>query len=199
MDEKKIELIRHYVQTTLTQPGSHGLDHIQRVVSLCEVIGKEENADMMVLLPAALLHDIARPIETQEGVPHEEAGARIAERYLRSIAYDEENIRKITHAIRTHRYRSIRKPETLEARILSDADKLDAMGATGIARTFIRAGEHRGEIKDAVFHMHDKLLNLNGLMYTQTAKRLAEKRHRYLCTFLETLEEENPLPDTQLK
>ena len=199
MDEKKIELIRHYVLTTLTQPGSHGLDHIQRVVSLCEVIGKEENADMMVLLPAALLHDIARPIETQEGVPHEEAGARMAEHYLRSIAFDEESIKKITHAIRTHRYRSIRKPETLEARILSDADKLDAMGATGIARTFIRAGEHRGKIKDAVFHMHDKLLNLNGLMYTQTAKRLAEKRHRYLCTFLETLEEENPLPDTQLK
>jgi len=198
MDEK-IPLIRDYVRTTLTQPGSHGLDHIRRVVSLCEVIGKEENADMMVLLPAALLHDIARPTETQEGVPHEEAGARMAERYLRSIAYDEENIRNITHAIRTHRYRSIRKPETLEARILSDADKLDAMGATGIARTFIRAGEHHGEIQDAVFHMHDKLLNLNGLMYTQTAKRLAEKRHRYLCTFLETLEEENPLPDTQLK
>ena len=189
--DKKIDLVRHYVRTTLTQPGSHGLDHVQRVVSLCEVIGKEEHADMMVLLPAALLHDIARPIETQEGVPHEEEGARMAERYLRSIAYDEESIKKITHAIRTHRYRSVRKPETLEAWILSDADKLDAMGATGIARTFIRAGEHRGEIKDAVFHMHDKLLNLNGLIYTKTAKRLAEKRHRYLCAFLEALTEES--------
>jgi uncharacterized protein len=197
--EEKTDLIRNYVRTTLTQPGSHGLDHIRRVVSLCEVIGKEEHADMMVLLPAALLHDIARPLEMREGVPHEEAGAQMAEHYLRSIAYNEENIKKITHAIRTHRYRSTRKPETLEARILSDADKLDAMGAIGIARTFIRAGEHRGEIKDAVFHMHDKLLNLNGLMYTETAKRLAEKRHRYLCAFLETLAEENPLPDTLLE
>jgi uncharacterized protein len=198
MDEK-ISLIWDYVHTTLTQPGSHGLDHIQRVVSLCEVIGREENADMTVLLPAAILHDIARPIETQEGVPHEEAGAQMAERYLRSIAYDEETIRNITHAIRTHRYRSVRKPETLEARILSDADKLDAMGATGIARTFIRAGEHHGEIRDAVFHIHDKLLNLNGLIYTEPAKRLAEKRHRFLCAFLETLNEENTLMDTPLR
>jgi uncharacterized protein len=189
MDEK-MHLMRHYVRTNLTQPGSHGLDHVLRVVSLCEVIGRAENADMTVLLPAALFHDIARPIETARGVPHEEEGARMAERYLRSIAYDEERIRKITHAIRTHRYRSDRKPETLEARILSDADKLDAMGATGIARTFIRAGEHRGEIRDAVDHMRDKLLNLNNLIYTETAKIMAEKRHRYLCAFLEILTEE---------
>jgi uncharacterized protein len=79
-------------------------------------------------------------------------------------------------------------------RILSDADKLDAMGAVGIARTFIRAGEHHGEIGDAVDHIRNKLLNLNGLMYTETAKRVAEERHRYLCIFLETLTDEINLP-----
>jgi uncharacterized protein len=193
MDEK-IDTIRHYVKGVFNQPGSHGLDHVLRVEYLCEVIGKEENAEMEVLLPAALFHDIARPLERQTGMPHEEAGARMAEHYLRSIRYDEESIRKITHAIRTHRYRSIKRPETLEAWILSDADKLDAMGAVGIARTFIRAGEHGGEISDAVDHMHDKLLNLNGLMYTETARRMAEERHRYLCVFLETLTGEITLP-----
>jgi uncharacterized protein len=201
MDEK-IDTIRNHVKTVFSEPGSHGLDHVLRVVYLCEMIGKEENADMRVLLPAALFHDIARPIEMEKGMPHEEVGARMAERYLRSIQYDEERIPKITHAIRTHRYRSIQKPETLEARVLSDADKLDAMGAVGIARTFLRAGEHRGEIGDAIEHIYKKLLNLNGLMYTKTAKRLAEKRHRCLCIFLETLTDEislaGPLPDTPL-
>jgi uncharacterized protein len=193
MDEK-IETIRQYIKGVFNQPGSHGLDHLLRVVYLCEVIGKEENADMRVLLPAALFHDIARPVEKEKGMPHEEVGARMAERYLRSIHYDEERIPKITHAIRTHRYRTIEKPETLEARILSDADKLDAMGAVGIARTFIRAGEHQGEIRDAIDHIHNKLLNLNGLMYTKTAKKMAEGRHRCLCVFLETLTNEITLP-----
>ena len=112
---EKIDMIEKYIKGVFSQPGSHGLDHVLRVVYLCEVIGKEENADMMVLLPAAFFHDIARPIEMEKGMPHEEVGARTAERYLRSVKYDEERIPKITHAIRTHRYRSIEKPETLEA------------------------------------------------------------------------------------
>jgi len=193
MDEK-IDSIRRHVEKVFSQPGSHGLDHVQRVVYLCEVIGREENADMRVLLPAALFHDIARPIEREKGIPHEEEGARMAGDYLRSTRYDEERIPKIIHAIRTHRYRSTKKPESLEAQILSDADKLDAMGAVGIARTFIRAGEHHGEIRDAMDHIHDKLLNLKALMYTETAKKLAEERHRYLCVFLETLTDEVNLP-----
>ena len=189
MDERTAS-VRDYVRTVLARPGSHGLDHVLRVVSLCEAIGNEEHADMEIVIPAAYLHDIARPAEAETGIPHEEEGARMAERFLRSIRYDEDAIGQITHAIRTHRYRSRDKPETLEARVLSDADKLDAMGAAGIARTFIRAGEHQGDIGDAVDHMHDKLLKLNGLMYTNAAKRLAEKRHRFLCLFLETLNEE---------
>ena len=197
MDEK-IDTMRNYVNGVMHQPGSHGLDHVLRVEFLCEIIGKEEHADMRVLIPAALFHDIARPLEKEKGIPHEEAGALMAERFLRSIRYDEERIPKITHAIRTHRYRSPEKPETREAWILSDADKLDAMGAVGIARTFIRAGEHRGEIRDAVDHMHDKLLKLRSLMYTGTAKKIAEERHRFLGVFLQELTGEMTLPDTPL-
>ena len=193
MDEK-IETIRKYIKEVFNQKGSHGLDHVLRVEYLCEVIGKREKAEMGVLLPAALFHDIAQPIERKKGIPHEEEGARMAEDYLRSIHYDENHIRKITHAIRTHRYRSIKKPETLEARILSDADKLDAMGAVGSARTVIRAGEYGGDISDAVDHINHKRLNLNGLMHTETAKQLAGERHRHLCAFLETLTEEITLP-----
>lgn len=197
MMDEKIQTLQNHVREVFSQPGSHGLDHVLRVVYLCEMIGKEEGADMRVLIPAAYFHDIARPAEEETGVPHEEAGAQMAERYLRSIRYDEEFIPGITHAIRTHRYSSGEEPETLEARVLSDADKLDAMGAVGIARTFIRAGEHHGEIRDAVDHMHKKLLNLNGLMYTKTAKRLAEDRHRFLDLFLKTFMEETSPPGNQ--
>lgn len=194
MDEK-MDLIRRYVKEVLSKPGSHGMDHVLRVVYLCEMIGKEEKADMDVLLPAAFFHDIARPGEEESGIPHEEEGALMAERYLRSIRIDEERIPKIAHAIRSHRYRTGAKPETLEGKILSDADKLDALGAVGIARTFIRAGEHGGKITDAVDHMHDKLLNLTGLMHTETAKKLALERHRFLCLFLEILSQETTLPE----
>ncbi len=195
MDET-INAMRQYIGGIFTRPGSHGLDHVLRVVSLCEIIGREERADMEILIPAALFHDIARPSEKETGLPHEKAGAEMAEKYLRSIRYDEDRIPEILHAIRTHRYRSSEKPETPEARILSDADKLDAMGAVGIARTFIRAGENRGTIADAVDHINDKLLNLHGLMYTDAGKRLAGERHRFLCRFLETLTDEVRLADT---
>jgi uncharacterized protein len=189
MDEK-IESIHAYVTTVLRQPGSHGVDHTLRVVRLCEVIGRHEDADMKILLPAALLHDIARPVEEEQGIPHEEEGARMAELFLRSIEYDEDLLPGIIHAIRAHRYRSDKKPETLEAMVLSDADKLDAMGAIGIARTFLQAGERRSDIRDAADHIDEKLLKLKDLMYTASARGIAKTRYMYLGTFLETLTNE---------
>ena len=156
---------------------------------------RPEGADMAILIPAALFHDIARPNEERTGIPHEEAGARMAETYLRSIHYPENQIPGIIHAIRAHRYRSGISPETLEARVLSDADNLDAMGAVGIARTLLQAGEQGSGIPDAVDHIRTKLLNLKARMYTETARRIAEERHAFLTTFLEELNNEmHPQP-----
>ena len=192
--DAEMEKIREYVRTVLCRPGSHGFDHIGRVTAMCERIGREEHADMAVLIPSALLHDIARPLEKEHGIPHELEGARMAEAFLASIRYDARCIPAITHAIRAHRYRSVEKPETLEARILSDADKLDALGAIGIARTFLRAGEHGGTIQDGLDHFHEKLLNLPGLMYTETARHIAEERSAFLVRFRVLLAEEMQCP-----
>jgi len=190
------EKIRKYVRTVLGDAGSHGMDHTERVTRMCRIIGKQEHADMDILIPAALLHDIARPREKETGLPHETEGARIAETYLNSIGYNPKLIMAICAAIQTHRFRTDKKPETPEAKILSDADKLDAMGAVGIARTFMRAAEHGGDISDAVFHFHDKLLKLHDQMYTETGREMAKKRHLFLETFLKNLEPEidNPEP-----
>jgi len=182
--------IRDHARTLMGNGGSHGFDHVGRVTSLCVRIGRVEGADMAILIPAALLHDIARPMEKEQGLPHEQEGARMAEEFLASIGYDASAIPAIAAAIRTHRFRSTEKPVSLEARILSDADKLDALGAVGIARTFMRAGEHGTMIEDGIEHFHEKLLRLPSLMYTKTARQIAQERHAFLSQFLDRLAEE---------
>ncbi|NYT05642.1 MAG: HD domain-containing protein [Methanomicrobiales archaeon] len=188
--EATLGAIRAFVKTRFRESGSHGYDHTLRVARLCEILGGREGADPAVLLPAALLHDIARPAEAATGIPHEIEGARIAGDFLRELSYDDGHITAIVHAVATHRYRSDAKPATLEAMILSDADKLDAMGATGIARTFMQAGETGGDIRDARDHILDKLLNLQDRMYTESARELAERRHQVLEWFVRALDEE---------
>lgn len=182
--------MQEFVQQALQKPGSHGVDHTLRVTSLCELIGIEEEANMDILIPAALFHDIARPLEKETGIPHEEEGARIAEQYLKSVSYPDEYIQPVMHAIRTHRFTSDLTPETLEAKILSDADKLDAMGAVGIARTFISAGERDGDITDAIDHIHEKLVKLKEMMYTTSARNIAHIRHGFLISFIQTIDAE---------
>jgi len=185
-----LDRIREYARSLLAPAGSHGFDHIERVTALCERIGRAEHADMGVLIPAALLHDIGRPLETTQGLPHEQEGARMAEIFLRGLPYSGGSIPAIAHAIRAHRFRSTEEPATLEARILSDADKLDAMGAVGIARTFMRAGEHHGTIDDAVCHFREKLLVLPDRLYTGSAQRISRERSDLLSRYLAALMEE---------
>lgn len=188
--EKKTDMIIAYVQAVFGASGSHGYDHVLRVTRLCEKIAAYEDANLAVLIPAALLHDIARPIEDETGTPHEVEGARIAECFLQEIHYDETLIPAITHAIRAHRYSTTTRPETLEARILSDADKLDAMGAVGIARTFMQAGEKGRDLKDAAGHIHEKLLKLKDRMYTHSGREIAGRRHKVLADFAVALSDE---------
>jgi uncharacterized protein len=188
--DDRIEAIREHIRSSYFAKGSHGLDHTERVARLCELIGREEEADMRVLMPAALFHDVARSLEESQGIDHAVEGARLAEEYLASNGYDPALIPRIAHAIRAHRFQSGEEPATPEARILSDADKLDAMGAVGLARTFMHAGECNGEIGDAVGHIHEKLLRLRNLMYTGAASRIADKRHDLLVRFVKSLEDE---------
>jgi uncharacterized protein len=188
--KEKYAMIRSHAQQILGQGGSHGMEHTDRVTRMCEVIGETEGADPDILIPAALLHDIARPLEKENGLPHETEGARMAEEFLLAAGYDRVCIPDISAAIRAHRFSAGEDPDTLAAKILSDADKLDAMGAVGIARTFMRAVEHGGGMDDAVAHFHDKLLKLKDLMYTETGKEIALVRHAVLVAFLDALEKE---------
>ena len=124
---------------------AHNLDHVFRVYKLCLLLSKyEKDVDLEVLIPAALLHDIARVEESEDKtgkIDHAVLGSEIAEGILENLEYEQEEIDKIKHCIVTHRFRTGNEPKTIEAKILFDSDKLDVIGASGIARTFMLAGQ----------------------------------------------------------
>lgn len=186
-----IERTREYARHFFEREGTHGFSHTERVFNLCMHIGREEGADLEVLALASLLHDVARPLESSGRVEdHAVEGARIARSYLRSLGYPEDKIEAVAHAIEAHRFSRGPEPRTLEAKILSDADKLDAIGAIGIARVFMYSGEHGRDIEASLKHFEEKILRLKDLMYTETAKRMAEGRHAFVEEFMARIRRE---------
>ena len=185
-DEGSLELIRkagEFARGFFEREGTHGFSHVQRVLNLCMHIGKKEGADLEVLALAALLHDIARPLEDRGKIEdHALESAKIAKRFLEGIGYPKAE--EVAHAIEAHRFSRPPEPRTLEAKILSDADKLDAIGAIGIARVFMYSGEHGRDVEASLRHFEEKILKLRGLMYTETARKIALERHRYTEEFI---------------
>ena len=180
---------------------SHDWDHTIRVLRLCEHIGSEERADMDVLRVAAVLHDIGRPHQDAclGSLCHAVHGAMLAEPIVAMLVFSPEQKDNILHCIRTHRFRGINVPETLEAKVLFDADKLDAIGAIGIARAYLFAGEigarlHSPEVpaeKSVPYSIDDtgfreysvKLCKIKDRMMTSEGKRMAGDRHQFMTAF----------------
>lgn len=190
---KKFEReIIEYVRKELEE-GSHGFDHVLRVVNLAFHIGTLEGADMNILMPAAYLHDIARKYE-RNGVDHAKLGAKMAKKFLERIGYPKEKISHISHAIEVHRYKSEKEPEILEAVILKESDMLDAMGAIGIYRAISHSCEAKRSLEDTIRHVEEKILKLKDKMRTKSAIKIAKKRHEFVRLFLENLRSELNFP-----
>jgi len=164
---------------------SHDKDHVERVVKLAVYIAKREGADVEVVKKAAELHDIAR-----DKPNHAVESAKIAREMLKKQGYSDEFIEKVAHCIKAHSFSSGIEPKTLEAKILSDADKLDAIGAIGVARAFIFSGESGRSIEETLKHFEEKLLKLKDILYTNTAKELAKERHEFLLRFYKQIKKE---------
>lgn len=211
----KHQRIKEIVEKELTC-SAHNLDHVMRVYNLCLMIAKhEENVDLEVLIPAVLLHDIARVKESKDitgKVDHAVLGSDIAEDILKNLDYGEEKIEKIKHCIVAHRFRTGNEPKTIEAKILFDADKLDAIGAIGLARTFMLSGQFgqriskpeslnsymttntvdNGRIKDISKHSpfieyEVKFKKIPDKLYTRKAKEIGRNRLNYMKEFFERL------------
>ncbi len=165
--------------------GSHGYEHTERVYNLCLYLGKVLNADQTILLPAAILHDICRGEEN-----HAEAGAATAALILKKFGFDENKIQRIQKVIISHSFTAGEIPESLEAKILSDADKLDALGALGIYRTAAYSGEYPRPITDYIEHFHNKLMKLDSLLNTSEAKQIAIERKKIMMLYLTHLDRE---------
>jgi len=188
--------------------GSHDWDHTLRVLENCRAIGKELGADMVTLELAAYLHDTGRAEESKSRgkVSHAQIGAETAQKILKKLGADKERISVVVHCVEYHRSKDDLVPESLEAKILFDADKLDALGAVGIARLFLFANEvgaglHNKETDlaktDAYssedtafreFYLSDRFLKEK--MMTDTGKRLATARHDFMVEYFAHLFEE---------
>jgi uncharacterized protein len=178
--------------------GSHDWEHSRRVYNLCMHIGQAEGADMEVLKIAAYLHDVGRSHqdESRGTLCHAEKGAQIATELLDKYPISTEQKANIIHCIRSHRFRGNCSPQTLEAKILFDADKLDSIGAIGIARAFQFAGEvgakfHNPNIspeKTRPYTKDDtgyrefklKLSKIRDRILTAEGRRMAEERHIFM-------------------
>jgi uncharacterized protein len=188
--------------------GSHDWDHTERVYKLCMKIAEEEKADKELLAIAAWLHDVGRTYqdESRGSLCHAEKGVEIAEAVLQDYPLSQEKKNNLLHCIKSHRYRGACKPETLEAKILYDADKLDAIGAIGIGRAFLFAGEvgarlHNPHIlpedtdpysiEDTAFREFKlKLSKIRDRMMTKEGKRIAADRHAFMESFFQRFLEE---------
>ena len=180
---------------------SHAWDHTLRVYRLCERIGSREGADMSVLLAAAYLHDIGRAGQdaSNGAMCHAQEGARIASPFIEGLPVSRNRKENIIHCIKAHRYRGNQGPKSLEAKVLFDADKLDAIGAIGIARAYLFAGEigarlHSPEVKveesrpysenDTGFREYRvKLCRIRDRMLTEEGRCLADARHSFMEDF----------------
>lgn len=199
--ENVIIEIRAYVQQKLENEGSgHDWSHIDRVTKYAKTIAEAEGADGFVCEVAALVHDL---VDDKLGDPEE--GIREVEHLLKKVSTKETD--HILNIISTISFKGGGMPpvESLEAKVVQDADRLDAIGAIGIARTFVYAGSKGDQMYDphlppreamsvssyrkgrstAINHFYEKLLKLKGTMNTKKGKELAEERHKFMEAFLD--------------
>jgi len=187
-ESKIIDFVRKELSSS--NKGAHTFDHTMRVYALSKQIGEELQITSRVLQAAALLHDVGRPRESETGVSHSILSGEMSKPLLQEIGYAESEIKQIMDTIRTHRFSEGITPKSLEGKILSDADKLDAMGAVGIYRAIAQAESKGKGMIGFLQHADEKLLKLKDLMYTDQGKELAIERHEVLQRFVNGLQEE---------
>jgi len=192
----------------LSAQRSHDWEHIERVYRLTVRIAPLEKADLEIVGIAALLHDVKRPQEdsSQGTICHAEQGALFALSFLKHRGMAQQKAERIAECIRSHRYRSKYLPTTTEAKVLFDADKLDSLGAVGIARAFHFAGQINARVHSPLVDIDTsepygkndtayreflvKLTHIRKRLYTQEAQRLATERHHFMVNFFSQLNEE---------
>ena len=185
---------------------AHDQEHVYRVLYVALEIAETENqVDYDLLITACLLHDIGREEQLKDpSLCHAQVGAKKAYTFLGENGFEESFCRRVSRCIATHRFRKGEAPESIEAKILFDADKIDVAGATGIARTLI----YKGEIGEPLYRLTEngdishgsggegpsffqeyktKLEKIYGLFYTEKGREMARARQAAAQNFYEAL------------
>lgn len=219
MEEKHFQKIQEVVEKELSC-SAHNMDHVFRVYNLSLHLAENEDVDLDVIKAATLLHDIARVKEDNDPTgqtDHAILGTEICVPILKEISFPAKKIKHVQDCIISHRYRTGHTPKTREAQILFDADKLDTIGAIGIARSFVWVGRNNariysnvdinkyieenlggkinGRIQDKTKHSPQieyktKLKFLAEKLYTDKAKEICKERIEFFENFLKRLEQE---------
>ena len=149
MERKRYALLDAYMRKCMRDAdGAHDHEHVYRVLGVAlDIAATEPEANADVVIAACLLHDIARRDQLRDKrVCHAERGAEKAEKFLKKNGFDEDFAARVADCVRTHRFRKGDAPQSIEAQILYDADKIDVCGATGIARTLLHQGRSNGAL-----------------------------------------------------
>ncbi|HHE0472205.1 TPA: HD domain-containing protein [Vibrio parahaemolyticus] len=200
-------LFLEFMQQEMQVDAAHDKEHVKRVVKTAKQLCDEENADIAIVLPAAYLHDcFTYPKDHPNRKQSSAIAAKKAIAYLESIQYPQHYHDAIAHAIEAHSFSANIRPNTLEAQIVQDADRLDALGAIGVTRC-IQVSTHfnaqlyndddmfakERELNDKQFtvdHFQTKLFKIVDTMNTESAKLEANKRKAFMQTYLKQLHDE---------
>jgi len=219
--EEKFEKLKEIAERELKDCSAHDIEHVMRVYNLALKLAEGEDVDLDVIKAAVLLHDIGGEKERDDPTgmtDHAVESAKMAEPILRDLGFSEEKIMHICDSIITHRYKTGKLPKTKEAKILFDADKLEIVGAIGIARVFSWVGRNKGpifkkmpveeyvkenfldgdingRIKDKTKHspqmaFETKDKHVIDKLYTEKAREIARERLKFSKQFHERLEKE---------
>lgn len=205
MNRQTYKNIEQYMQACMDD-SAHDREHVYRVLyAALDIANQEEGVDMDVLIAACLLHDIGRKEQSENSkVCHAKVGAKKAYQYLTSNGFSESFASQVKACIKSHRFRSKNPPETMEAKILFDADKVDATGAIGIARTLMYQGQMDeplysltadGQVSDGSADEQEsffqeykfKLEGIYEKFYTRRGMELAARRRAAAAAFYQAL------------
>ncbi len=193
MEENTISELRSVVMEKMSsvRGTAHSFEHVERVYEIATFLARNENADLELVQLGAILHDVGRAA----GEPHNETGAELTREILKNINYHPEKVEGIAKIVLRHRQSLGQGLETLEEKIVWDADKIDLIGVTGILRAFHWAGSMKIPFEDEVRWCRERETAFYGLLKTETAKKIARMRHEAMIHFLNVLEKELSLSD----
>ncbi|HHF2969522.1 TPA: HD domain-containing protein [Vibrio diabolicus] len=196
-----------FMQQEMQVDAAHDISHVQRVVNTAKKLAVEEGADLSIVLPAAYLHDcFTYPKDHPNRKQSSIIAAKKAVAFLESIDYPQQYHDAIAHAIEAHSFSANIRPNTLESKVVQDADRLDALGAIGVTRCIQVSTEfdaqlyddkdifaQQRELDDKQFtldHFQTKLFKIAETMNTESARREAQKRKAFMQAYIEQLHDE---------